>query len=133
MGFARSREKKNFRFFSLLFASNFSLPTKAKLIEHIFALFRFQIFLFRYRSFRFASKRNEINIFLLFSLNFIFVSLQMRKQAKKHFFRIEAKNFASILLRSESDGIFRFCFTSLRFEAKIMADFASVLLHFASK
>jgi hypothetical protein len=62
-------KKKNFRFFSLHFASNFSLPIKAKLIERIFALFRFQNFfrfaLFRFRSFRFASMRNKINVFSL--------------------------------------------------------------------
>jgi hypothetical protein len=39
MRFARSSEK--IFFFLLLFASNFSLPTKAKLRQHIFALFRF--------------------------------------------------------------------------------------------
>jgi hypothetical protein len=32
------------KIFLLLFTSNFSLLTKAKLIEHIFALFRFQNF-----------------------------------------------------------------------------------------
>jgi hypothetical protein len=37
MHFARSREKKIF-----LFASNFSLPTKAKLKQRFFALFRFE-------------------------------------------------------------------------------------------
>ncbi len=102
--------------FLLLFASNFSLPTKAKLIERIFALFRFQnlfvslpIF-----SFLFKVKRNKC-FFALFSLNFIFVSLQMRKRTKKHLLRIEAKQF---LLRSENDGIFShlFCFISLRSE-----------------
>jgi hypothetical protein len=50
MRFARSREI--YFFFSLLFASNFSLPIKAKLIERIFALFRFQKF---FVSLRFAS------------------------------------------------------------------------------
>ncbi len=80
--FARSREKKIF--FSFLFASfpsNFSLPIKAKLIERIFWLcFASENFWFRF-------------FFVLFSLHFISVSLQMRKQAIKHFFRIEAKKF----------------------------------------
>jgi hypothetical protein len=78
----------------------------------------------------FSSKQTEINVFslfstslgtdcprislypfslcsfcfflILFSLNFIFVSLQMRKQAKKYFFRIKAKNFISISLHFAS-------------------------------
>jgi hypothetical protein len=57
--FARSREKRIFfRFFSLHFASNFSLPTKAKLIERIFALFRFQTFFVSLPIFSY-----EINVF----------------------------------------------------------------------
>jgi hypothetical protein len=43
----------------------------------------------------------------------------MRKQAKKHFFRLKAKKFC-------------FCFTSFRFEAKMMAVFASFHFRFAS-
>jgi hypothetical protein len=42
MRFARSRENKHF--YLLLFASNFLLPTEAKLVQHIFALFHFQKF-----------------------------------------------------------------------------------------
>jgi hypothetical protein len=37
---------------------------------------------------------------LFFSLTLIFVSLQIRKQAKKHFFRIEAKKFVSHAFRT---------------------------------
>jgi hypothetical protein len=62
MRFARSREKKQFFcFFSLLFASNFSLPTKAKLTVRIFALFRLQNFFVSLPifSFRFKAKRNK--------------------------------------------------------------------------
>ncbi len=64
-------------------------------------------------SLRFAS-------FSFFSFHLIFVSLQMQKQAKEHFFHIEAKKC-------------RFHFASFCFEAKIMAIFASVSLHFTSK
>ncbi len=89
----QSETKQN----EIRFASNFSLPIKAKLKERIFALFRFQKFSFRF-------------FFVLFSLHFIFVSLQMRKQAKKHFFCIEAKKislpFRIISLRSENYGSF---------------------------
>jgi hypothetical protein len=65
----------------------FLLPIKAKLKERIFALFCFI-------SFRF--------FFVLFSLHFIFVSLQMRKQAKNTFFASKPKNFASISLHFAS-------------------------------
>jgi hypothetical protein len=79
---AHAKTNYFFRFLLLLFASNFSLPTKAKLIQRIFALFRFRKFFFSLRfasdfSFRFkakqnkhfllcfALKRNEINVFSL--------------------------------------------------------------------
>ncbi len=60
--------------------------------------------------------------FVLFLLHLIFVLLQMRKQEKKHFFRIEAKKmslpFRVISLWSENDGSFSlpFRFISLRSE-----------------
>jgi hypothetical protein len=107
-------------FFSLHFASNFSLPTKAKLIERIFALFRFQNFFasFRFRSFRFASMRNEINVFsLCFRLISYSFPFRCENKRKKTLFRIEAKKFC-------------FHFASKR---KLWHFFASVLLHFASK
>ncbi len=139
---ARSREKKHFfRFFSLHFASNFSLPTKAKLIERIFALLRFQKF-FVSLCFRLIS----------FSLRF-----KCENKRKKHFFRIEAKkfcfHFASkqkcwhfsllfrfISLRSENDGSFLlpFCFILLRsengsnFSLLFRFVFASFHFHFPS-
>ncbi len=112
--FARSREN-NF-FFFILFASNISLPIKAKLIERIFSL----CFASKNFSFRF--------FFVLFSLHFIFVSLQMRKQAEKHFFHIEA---ISLLFRFEAKmmAVFLFRFASFHFEAKMMEVFR---FHFAS-
>jgi hypothetical protein len=42
----------------------------------------------------------------------------MRKQAKKHFIRIEAKKFRFISLRSENNGSFLLPF---RFKAKMTA------------
>jgi hypothetical protein len=86
---------------------------KAKLIEHIFALFRFQKFIV-----------SLLFCFVLFLLHFIFVSLRMQKQAKKHFFRIEAKKislpfrfgakmmafFHFISLQSKNDGSFLLLF-----------------------
>ncbi len=113
MHFARSREKKHY--FSSFFASNFLLLIDAKLIEHIFSLFRFQNCSFRF-------------FFVLFSLHFIFISLQMRKQAKKHIFRNnEAKKFrfrfASFRFEAKIMAVFRFRFPSFHFEAKMMALF----------
>ncbi len=74
MHFARSREK-NF-FSSLLFASNFSLPTKAKLIVLFPLCFAYKNISFRFRSFCFASKRNEINVF---SLHITILGIDIKK------------------------------------------------------
>ncbi len=104
MRFARSRKKL---FFSVLFASNFSLPTNAKLIERIFALFRshnkrffssfhftgyrleklkdrpwyFSSFLYKLSlNFTLSFSRFEVfTFFVLFSLHFIFVSHRCKK------------------------------------------------------
>ncbi len=109
-------------FFPLLFASNFSLPIKAKLIERIFLL----CFASKDFSFRF--------FFVLFSLHFIFVSLQMREQAKNILFASKRKNFASVSLRSKNNGSFLLPFhlISLHFTSKQKwwKFFASVSLHF---
>ncbi len=127
MHFARSRENL---FFSLLFASNLSLPTKAKLKERIFALLRFQkifvslrfasfSFCFRFISisFRFRCENKRKNTFFVSKRKNTF-----RIEAKKHFFRIEAKKmslpFRIISLKSENDGSITlpFRFISLRSE-----------------
>jgi hypothetical protein len=117
MRFARSREKKTFfRFFSLHFASNFSFPTKAKLIERIFAMFCLNNFFVSLPifSFRFNAKRNK-RFFALFSLNFIFVSLQMRKQAKKTLFSHRSENILlPFRFEAKMMTFFRFCFASKR-------------------
>jgi hypothetical protein len=93
---------------------------EAKKLCFRFASFRFEakmiaVFRFRFASFRFEAKMMAFFhfFFILFSLRFIFVSLQISmfridaKQAKKHFFRIKAtKNslpFGFISLRSEND------------------------------
>ncbi len=125
MRFARSREKI---FFSLHFASNFSLPTKAKSIHRFFALFRFEakrtkhfFDLFTSLGIDLKNWKTGLNIFLRFftdchrislypfwfwSIRFFFVfSLHF---IFKHFFRIEAKKF-------------RFRFASFRFKAKMTA------------
>jgi hypothetical protein len=59
---SKRNKKKIFRFFSLHLVWNFSLPTKAKLIERIFALFRFQTFFdpLRFSSDLFVSLQSEI-------------------------------------------------------------------------
>jgi hypothetical protein len=69
----------------------------------------------------------------MFSHNFIFVSLKMRKQAKKHFFRIEAKKIISLPFRVESKimAVFLFRFASFRFEAKMMAIFCFFFVLFS--
>ncbi len=58
--------------FMLLFASNFSLLTKAKLKQRFITLLRFQKFVvsfhFASKFVRFASKRNKINVFCFVSL-----------------------------------------------------------------
>jgi hypothetical protein len=86
-----------------------------------FASFEFEakrmaVFCFRFASFHFEAKIMAVFrfFFVLFSLRSIFISLQIStfrmdaKQAKKHFFRIEAKKislpFCFISLRSENDG-----------------------------
>jgi hypothetical protein len=100
------RKKMFFRFLSLLFASNFSLPIKTKLIQRIFALFRFQKFvvslLFRF-------------VFASFSFSFRF---RCEKSENKTFFASKRKNFTSVSLRSENDGSFSLPFRviSLRSE-----------------
>jgi hypothetical protein len=101
-------------FSSLLFASNFSLLIKAKLIERIFASFCFQ----------------KLFVSLLFC--FVFASVHFRfasdaKTSGKKFFRIEAKKFcfrfASFRFKAKMMAVFRFRFASFRFEAKMMAVF----------
>jgi hypothetical protein len=79
------------------------------------ALFHFKakimaVFRFRFASLRFEAKMMAVFrfFFVLFSLRSIFVSFQISMfridatQAKKHFFRIEAKNFASVLFHFAS-------------------------------
>jgi hypothetical protein len=65
--------------------------------------------------------------FVSFSLYFIFVSLQILNQAKKHFFCIKAKKFcprfASFRFEAKMMAVFRFQFSAFHFEAKIMAVF----------
>jgi hypothetical protein len=64
----------------------------------------------------------------LFSLHFIFISLQILNQARKHFFCIKAKQFclrfASFRLEAKMMAVFRFQFSAFHFEAKIMAVFS---------
>ncbi len=150
MRFARSREKNKFcfRFFSLFFASNFSLSTKAKLIVLFLLCFAYKNFSFRFRSFRFASKRNEINVF---SLLFTILGIDIKSKRPGFIFFFDSlqivPEFHSILFRFEVFASFSFCFRFISFfciEAKKICFhfaskqkwwqfFASVLLHFASK
>jgi hypothetical protein len=85
--------------------------------------FRFRFVSLPIFSFRFKAKRNK-RFFALFSLNFIFVWLQMRKQAKITLFSHRSGNIL-LPLRFEAKmmAFFRFCFASFIFEAKMMAVF----------
>jgi hypothetical protein len=108
-------KKKN----SLLLALNFSLPTKAKLKERIFALFCFQNFFVThcFASTLFVLLQSKTKwTFFRFCFSLISFSFRFRCENKR-------KKFASISLQSENDGIFRFCFVSCRFEVKTMAVF----------
>ncbi len=126
-----------FRFVSVLkisrFASNFLVFLQSETKSRFFALFCFKakrnkrFFFIFFISLGTDCPRISLYPFLLcsfcffsilFSLHFIFVSLKMQKQVKKHFFRIEAKTFC-------------FHFPSIRFEAKMTAVFAFFLV-FAS-
>jgi hypothetical protein len=98
--------------FMLLFASD-----QRKLIERILNYFHFV-------------SLPKVVVSLLFRFvcaSFHFVWLQMRKQAKKHFFRIEAKKFrfrfAIFRFVAKMMAVFRFSFASFHFEAKMMAVF----------
>jgi hypothetical protein len=105
-------QKKNFRFFSLQI---FCFQSKKINRAYIFALICFQKF---FVSLRFAS-------FVLFSLHFIFVSLQMQKQPKKYFFLFASKRKISLPFCFEAKlmAVFHFRFASFHFEAKMMEVF----------
>ncbi len=151
MRFARSREKNKFffRFFSLLFASNFSLPTKAKLIVLFFALFRLQKYFVSLPifSFRFKAKRNK-----LFFASYHHTRYRHKKvkDQPSYFSSILyklSKNFTLSFFALKFSLLFRFVFASFHFfelkrkkicfhfasKRKRWQFFASVLLHFASK
>ncbi len=113
--------------FLLLFASNFVRPTKAKLIERILTLFRFQKFVVSLRFLRFASKRDEINVFLLcfaskrneinvFSLLFTILGIDLKTyNASLHIFLRFFKNCPRISLYPFSFLRFRFFFVLFLF------------------
>ncbi len=117
---SHAHAKKMFRFLLLLFASDQSEINRA--------YFRFVSLpkIFSFASFSFC-----------FHLFFVFVSLQMRKKRKKHFFASKRKNFnsrfASFCFEAKIMAVFRFRFASFHFEAKMIAVFPSVSLLFASK
>jgi hypothetical protein len=153
---ARSREKRIF--VSLLFASNFLLPIKAKLIERILnyihcvslpTIFHFASFRFVFASFhiRFASdaKTSEKTLFShrseKISLPFHYISLRSKNDGsfllQFRVISVLSKNdssflllFRFILLQSENYGSFCFRFASFRFEAKMMAVFRFFLVLF---
>ncbi len=127
-------------FFSLLFASNFSLPIEAKLLERIFALFRLQkifvslLFRFVFASFNFRSasdtKTSEKTLFSHQSekilLPFRLISLWSENYGNFSllfcFISLRSENdgdfslpFRFILLRSENDGSFCFFLFCFRF------------------
>ncbi len=141
MRFARSPEK----FFFILFASNFLLPIKAKLIERILNYFRFVSlpnfvcyasfsFCFHFISFSFCfrceNKRENIFSHRSEKISLLFRFISLRSENDSSFFL----PFRFISLRSENDGSSSLPF---RLEAKMIAVFcflfASVTLHFASK
>ncbi len=116
---------------SLLFASNFSLPTKAKLIVRIFALFRLQklfvslpIF-----SFRFKAKRNK-----RFFASFHHTRCRHKKvkDQPSYFSSIPYKlsqNFTlSFFALFEVFASFSFCFRFISFFASKRKKFASIPL-----
>ncbi len=115
-------------FFSASFRFKFFASDQSKINRAYFELFSLCFasnnFLFRF-------------FFVLFLLHLIFVSLQMQKQAKKHFFAFKQKNFASVLLHfaSKQNWWQFFASVSLHFTLKRnwWQFFTSVLLHFASK
>jgi hypothetical protein len=144
-------------FFLLLFASNFSLPVKAKLIERIlnyihcvslptirFASFSFCFCFISYSfCFRCENKR-KYTFFASKRKNYASVSLYFASKQKWWQFFLQfrvisvlSKNdssflllFRFILLQSENYGSFCFRFASFRFEAKMMAVFRFFLVLF---
>ncbi len=124
-------------FFSLLFASNFLLPIKAKLIERIFALFRFQklyvLLLGNVFLLCFASKRNKINVF---SLLFTILGNNMKKsKTSLNIFLRFFTNCPRISLYPFLLWCFRFFFVlfSLHFIFRIEAKKISLPFRFKAK
>ncbi len=121
---------KKLNFFSLLFASNFSLPTKVKLIVLFFALFRLQKFFVSLPifSFRFKAKRNKR----------FFTSFHHTRYRHKKV-KDQPSNFSSILYKLSQNFtlsffalkfllLFLFVFISFQFFALKRKKFTSISL-----
>ncbi len=128
MRFARPREKNNF--FSLLFASNFALPTKAKLIVLFFALFRLQKYFVSLPifSFRFKAKLNK-----RFFASFHHTRYRHKKvkDQPSYFSSILyqlSQNFTLSFFALKFSLLFHFVFASFHFLHRSEKKFASILL-----
>ncbi len=117
-------------FFSLLFASNFSLPTKAKLIVLFFALFRLQkffvslpIFLFRFKA-----KRNKRFFASFHNTRYRHKKVKDQPSYFSSILYKLSQNFTLSFFALKFSLLFHFVFASFNFFASKLKKFASISL-----
>jgi hypothetical protein len=124
MRFARSREKKKTKFFFASFCFKFFAPDQSEINS---AFFRFVSLT---KIFRFASKRNEINVFFA-SFHHTRYRHKKVKDQPSYFSLILYKlsqNFTLSFFALKFSLLFRFVFASFHFFASRQKKFASISL-----